>query len=69
MAFVSSLDPAEGERYELVALVVGGERHHRQLDLHAELELGRVVFGGLPMSCGLASGQVEISGARAFCMG
>src|SRR4051794_2307591 len=140
----SSLDGFEGERDDLVAVVVSGERNHRQLDVHAELQLGRVVFGEpafdtddvlelnqpdaerhevltgcalvcgpggkpcvvhgtrvprrgsstsdisptlhfgqrdwagnavapqlpqrLPISCGFLSGQVEISGANAFCM-
>ena len=139
----SAAAPAERERDDLVAVVVGGERHHGQLDLHAELELLRVVLGQpaldpddvveldqadaeghevlarrpaygapgrkpwvvqatrvprrgsstsdmlagaalgaallgregggpataarLPMSCGFSSGQVEISGASAFC--
>ena len=38
-------DRLEGERDDLVAVVVGGERHHGQLDLLAELELRRVVLG------------------------
>src|SRR5215207_1222291 len=37
--------PAEGERHKLVALDIGGERNHGQLDLHAELQLGGVVLG------------------------
>src|ERR1700730_5733614 len=38
-------DGLEGERNDLVALVIGGQRHHGQLDVHAELELGRVILG------------------------
>jgi len=41
----SSLDRLEGERDDLAAIVVGGERHHGQLDVHTELEFRRVVFG------------------------
>src|SRR4029077_10742937 len=33
------------ERDDLVAVSVGGKRHHGELDLLAELELGRVVLG------------------------
>src|SRR6516162_2657725 len=40
-----SLNRLERERDDLVAVSVGGERHHGQLDLLAELELGRVVLG------------------------
>src|SRR6476619_3811956 len=42
---VSSLNRLEGERDDLVAVLVGGERDHGQLDLLAELELRRVVLG------------------------
>src|SRR5512143_3318793 len=35
----------EGERHNLVALVVGVQRDHGQLDVHSELEPGRVVLG------------------------
>src|ERR1700744_492345 len=38
-------DRLERERDDLVAVSVGGERHHGELDLLAELELGRVVLG------------------------
>src|SRR5690242_10304436 len=41
----SPLDRLERERDDLVALVVRGERDHRQFDLLAELQFGRVVFG------------------------
>src|SRR3954447_12475704 len=41
----SSLDRFQGERDDFVAVVVSGERNHRQLDVHAELQLGRVLFG------------------------
>src|SRR6478736_4008564 len=44
-AIVGGSDGLEGERDDLVAVVVGGERHHGELDLLAELELGRVVLG------------------------
>jgi len=37
--------PARGERDDLAAIVVGGVRHHGQLDVHTELEFRRVVFG------------------------
>src|SRR2546423_3391587 len=38
-------DGLEGERDDLVAFLVGGERHHGQLDVLAELQLGRIVLG------------------------
>ena len=41
----SSADRLEGEGDDLVAVVIGGERHHRQLDLLAELQLRRIVLG------------------------
>src|SRR5271168_3329078 len=41
----SPLDRLESERDDLVAVSVGGERHHGELDLLTELELGRVVLG------------------------
>src|SRR6516162_4716516 len=41
----SFLDRLEGEREDLVAVGVGGQRHHGELDLLAELQLARVVLG------------------------
>src|SRR5437879_13573831 len=41
----SPLDRLERERDDLVAVGIGGERHHGELDLLAELQLGRVVLG------------------------
>src|ERR1700739_1621817 len=45
----SALHRTEGERHDLVALVVGGERDHGQLDVHAELKLCRIVLGESPL--------------------
>src|SRR5215813_12488241 len=39
----------EGKGHDLVALVVGGKRHHGQLDVHAELQLRGVAFGEAPL--------------------
>src|SRR6478735_7112000 len=41
----SFLNRLEGEGDEFVALVVGGERNHGQLDVHAELQFLRIVLG------------------------
>src|SRR5215210_2130150 len=41
----TSLDRLERECDELIALVIGGERNHRQLDIHTELQFLRVVLG------------------------
>src|ERR1700761_4859583 len=41
----SPLDRLERERDDLVAVGVGGKWHHGELDLLAELQFGRVVFG------------------------
>src|SRR6185312_17384180 len=40
-----ALHRAEGERHNIVAVIVGGERDHGQLDVHAELKLLGIVFG------------------------
>src|ERR1700761_7897558 len=40
-----SLDRLERERDDLVAVSVGGERDHGELDVLSELQLGRIVFG------------------------
>src|SRR5271155_441858 len=41
----SPLDRLESERDDLVAVCVAGKRHHGELDLLTELQLGRIVFG------------------------
>src|ERR1700722_3246198 len=41
----SFCDRLERERDDLVAVGVGGERHHGQIDLLAELQLGGIVLG------------------------
>src|SRR4051794_939467 len=40
-----SLDRLEGEGDDLVAVSIGRERNHGQFDLHAELQLLRIVLG------------------------
>src|SRR6185312_15999418 len=41
----SRSDRREGERHDLVAFLVGGKRHHRQLEIHAEPQLFGIVLG------------------------
>src|SRR5437867_3675061 len=45
MAVLPSLDRSERERHDLVAIIVGAERHHDQLHLHPLLELLGVALG------------------------